>query len=224
MASRLTVLEKPVGICTEHISTEPTTLRLKQHSSTLSSGGYTIIDATGNSVLYTSDKKSSDWNSRRSLHDSNGIRIFDLDYSRQFWSIKLPDQEGDPVATIFHRIYPDGEFFGIRFIDSVSSRDVNLSVRAKFTTKKDNDCATSKDVCVYIEDELVIQTKMVNRYTARVPFKTNEWEVFVAQGMDTSLVSMLIPTKNGRVLTLAGIGDRNVFRNHTLREACSYQD
>lgn len=188
-ASHLNILDNPVGICPEHISTEPTTLRMKQNSSKLSSNGYTITDATGDSVLYTSDKKSSNWDSCRSMYDSIGVRLFDLDYSRQFWSIKLPDQEGDPVATIFRRTYPDGDYVGIRFVDSTSGRDVNLSVRAKFTVKKDNDCATSKDVCIYIENTLVIQTKMVNRYTARVPFKTNEWEVFVAQGMDLSLVS-----------------------------------
>jgi hypothetical protein len=188
MASHLDILEKPFGICPAHISTEPTTLRIKQQSSKLSSSGYTITDATGNSVLYTSDKKSSGWDSCRSLYDSNGIRLFDLDYSKQFWYIRLPDQEGDPVATIFHRTYNDGDYVGIRYIDSTTGRDVNLSVRAKFTIKRDDACATSKDVCIYIDDKLVIQTKMVNRYTARVPFKTNEWEVFVAQGMDLSLV------------------------------------
>jgi hypothetical protein len=135
-----------------------------------------------------SDKKSSGWDSCRSLCDSNGVRLFDLDYSRQFWSIKLPDQEGDPVATIFRRTYNDGNYVDIRFVDSTSGRDINLSVRAKFTDKKDDGCATSKDVCIYIDDKLVIYTKMVNRYTSRVPFKTNEWEVFVAQGMDLSLV------------------------------------
>lgn len=189
MASHHNILEKPLGICPAHISTEPKTLRMKQTSSKSSSGGYTITDATGNSILYTSDKKSSGWDSCRSLYDPNGVRLFDLDYSRQFWSIKLPDQDGDPVATIFRREYPDGDYIGIRFIDSTSGRDVTLSVRAKFTVKKDDHCATSKDACIYIDDTLVVQTKMVNRYTARVPFKANEWELSVAQGMDLSLVS-----------------------------------
>jgi hypothetical protein len=94
------------------------------------------------------------------------------------------------VATIFRRTYNDGDFIGIRFIDSMTSKDVTLSVRAKFTIKKDNICATSKDACVYLEDTLVVQTKIVNRRTARLPFKTNEWEVLVAQGMDLSLVCM----------------------------------
>jgi hypothetical protein len=189
MASHHNILEKPVGICPEHISTEPTTLRMKQDTSKLSSTtGYTITDSTGNSVLYTSDKKSSGWDSCRSIYDSIGVRLFDLDHSRQFWSIKLPDQQGDPVATIFRRCYNDADYIGIRFVDSASGRDVTLSVRGKFTVKKDDKCATSKDVCVYVDDTLVIQTKMVNRYTSRVPFKTNEWEVFVAQGMDLSLV------------------------------------
>lgn len=220
MTTQLPVLEKPIGICASHIASEPTTLRMKQHSSALSSGGYTITDAEGSSTLYTSDKKSSDWASKRPLHDSNGIRLFDLDYDRNFWTIKLPDQEGDPVATIFRRGYSEGDYVGIRFIDSMTGRDVNLTVRAKFTAKKDAQCTTSKDVCVYYEDTLVIQTKMVNRKMARVPFKTNEWEVHVAQGMDSSLVSLPCHedwTGSGPMLTFrTGSSNRDIFRNRTV--------
>lgn len=191
MATSSTVLEKPIGICPEHISNTPTTIRLKQHSSTLSSGGYTITDATGSSTLFTSDKKHSCWDSRRSLYDTFGIRLFDLDFDRRFWMIKKPDQEDDPVATMFRREQPGGDFVGIRFIDAPTGNDVTLSVRAKFTAKKDDQCATSKDVCVYYEDKLIIQTKMVNRYMSRVPFKENEWDVHVAEGVDMSLVGLL---------------------------------
>lgn len=107
--------------------------------------------------------------------------------------IKKPDQDDDdPVATMFRREQPGGDFVGIRFIDALTGQDVTLSVRAKFTTKKDDQCATSKDVCLYYEDKLIIQTKMVNRYMARVPFKENEWDVYVAQGVDTSLVCLPI--------------------------------
>jgi hypothetical protein len=189
MVSHLAVLEKPIGICTDHISTGPTTLRLKQHSSTSSSSGYTITD--GDSVLYTCDKKSSDWFSCRSLYDSNGVHLFDLDHGKQSWNIKLPDQKSDPVAQIFCRLYDDGGSVSMCFIDSMTGRDVTVSVRAKFTTRKDESCATRKDVCMYLDDALVVQTKMVNRYTARLPFKTNEWDVFVTQGMDLSLVRIL---------------------------------
>lgn len=104
--------------------------------------------------------------------------------------IKKPDQENNPVATMFRREQPWGDFVGIRFIDAVSGRDVTLSVRSKFTEKRDDQCATSKDVCVYYDDKLVMQTKMVNRYAARVPFKENEWDVHVARGMDKSLVGL----------------------------------
>lgn len=196
MSNNLPVLSQPIGICPSHISTSPITLRMKQHSSTLSSGGYTFTDAAGTSTLYTSDKKASTWDSNRPLYDSNGIRLFDLNYDRKFWTIELPDQEHkDPVATIFRRIGSEGEYVGIRFIDSTTDRDVTLSVRAKFTAKQDDQCATSKDVCVYHDGDLVLQTKMINRYTARVPFKTNEWEVHVAQGMDTALVCMITMNK-----------------------------
>jgi hypothetical protein len=191
------ILEKLVGIRAEQICTEPTSLRLKKHSSkSSSSGGYTISDASGDNTLLTVDKKASDWNSRRSFYDASGIRLFDLSYDSKVtsaWSIVLPDQEDNPVGTIFRRSYgQEGDYVGIRFVDDTTEREVDLSVRAKFTVKKDDQCSTSKDVCVYYDDKLVVQTKMIKRYMSRIPFKDNEWDVHVAQGFDISLVSFSV--------------------------------
>jgi hypothetical protein len=187
-----TILEKPIGIRAEQISTEPTSLRLKQHSSKSSSCNYTVSDASGDNTLFTSNKKSSDWFSRRSFYDASGIRLFDLSYDSKatsIWKIILPDQEDNPVGTIFRRSHgQEGDYVGIRFVDDTTDREVNLSVRAKFTVKKDDQCSTSKDVCVYYDGTLVVQTKMIKRYMSRIPFKDNEWDVHVAQGFDKSLV------------------------------------
>jgi hypothetical protein len=194
MESRPSVLEKSMGIRAEQICTEPTSLRLKQHSSKSSSGGYTISDVSGDDTLFTADKKSSDWHSRRSFYDASGIRLFDLSYDSKatsIWSLVLPDQEDNPVGTIFRRSHgQEGDYVGIRFVDDTTDREVTLSVRAKFTTKKDDQCLTSKDVCVYHDDALVVQTKMIKRYMARIPFRDNEWDVHVAQGFDKSLVGL----------------------------------
>ena len=187
-----TIVEKPIGIRAEQICTEPTSLRLKQHSSKSSSCNYTVSDASGANTLYTSDKNSSDWFSRRSFYDASGIRLFDLSYDSKatsIWKIALPDQEDNPVGTIFRRSHgQEGDYVGIRFIDNTTDREVNLSVRAKFTVKKDDQCSTSKDICVYYDGTLVAQTKMIKRYMSRIPFKDNEWDVHVAQGFDKSLV------------------------------------
>jgi hypothetical protein len=165
---------------------------MKQHNSGPSSGGYMITDASGNNTLLTADKKGSDWWSSRSFYDASGIRLFDLSYNskaKSTWIITLPDQEDSPVGKIIRRSHGrEGETVGIGFVDDASGREVILSVRGKFTTKKDEQCATSKDVCVYYDDTLVVQTKMIKRYMSRVPFKDNEWDVHVAQGFDGSLV------------------------------------
>ena len=186
------VLEKPIGIRAEQICSEPTSLRLKQHSSKLSSGGYTITDTPGNNTIITADKKSSGWSSRRSFYDASGIRLFDLNYDSKAtstWTIILPDQEDDPVGTIFRRSHgQEGEYVGIRFVDGTTDQESTLSVRAKFTVKKDDQCLTSKDVCVYYGDTLVVQTKMIKRYMSRIPFRDNEWDVHVAHGFDKSFV------------------------------------
>jgi len=192
MEARPTVLNKPIGIRAEHICNEPTTLRMKQHNSkSSSSSGYTISDASGDNTIFTVDKKSSNWFSTRSLHDASGIRLFDLradSKATSVWSIVLPDQDDNPVGTMFRRSHGEGDYVGIRFVDDTSGREVTISVRAKFTAKKDDHCLTSKDVCLYHDDTLVVQTKMIKRYMARVPFRDNEWDVHVAQGFDRSLV------------------------------------
>lgn len=193
MEPKPSILEKPLGIRASHICTSPTTLRLKQHNSKSSpSSTYTISSTPENSTtLFTADKKTSDWYSTRSFHDASGIRLFDLradSKATSIWSIVLPDQEDNPVGTIFRRSHGEGDYVGIRFVDEASGREVTLSVRAKFTVKKDEQCATSKDVCLYYADALVVQTKMIKRYMARVPFRDNEWDVHVAQGFDGSLV------------------------------------
>jgi hypothetical protein len=186
------ILEKPIGIRAEHTCTEPTSLRLKQHSSKSSSCSYTISDASGDSTLFTADKKSSDWFSRRSFYDASGIRLFDLSYDSKatsIWSITLPDQENNPVGTLFRRSHgQEGDYVGIRFVDDTTEREVNLSVRAKFTVKKGDQSLTSKDVCLYYDGTLAVQTKMIKRYMARMPFKDKEWDLHVAQGFDKSLV------------------------------------
>lgn len=201
MATNLAMLEKPIGIRTEHITSEPTSLRLTQHSSTLSSGGYTITDAMTNNTIFTSDNKTNKWDSRRSFYDAFGSRLFDFTHERRngIWSIRLPEKEDDPAAKLFHRSRDQSHgssYVGIRFIDAMTEREITLSTRGKFTATKDEQCATSKDVCIYHEGELIMQTKMLKRYMSRVPFKENEWDVHVAQGFDLSLVRFGVPVWN----------------------------
>jgi hypothetical protein len=191
MDTRPTVLEKPIGIRADDICTEPTSLRLESHSSRFSSGGYTISDATRD--IFTVDKKSSDWKSRRSFYDASGTRIFDLAYDSKVWELVLPDQEDNPVGTFVRCSNGQGgEYIGIRILDGTTDQESSLSVRAKFTAKKDDQCLTSKDVCVYYGDALAVQTKMIKRYMSRVPFRDNEWDIHVAQGFDKSLVSFSV--------------------------------
>jgi hypothetical protein len=226
MDTRPTVLEKPIGIRAEDICTEPTSLRLEQHNSRSSSGGYTISDATRD--IFTVDKESSDWNSRRSFYDASGIRLFDLDYDSKVWSVVLPGQEDNPVGT-FVRCSKgqEGDYIGIRFVDGTTDQESTLSVRAKFTVKKEEKCLTSKDVCVYYGDALVVQTKMIKRYMSRVPFRDNEWDVHVAQGFDKSLVSFSVgyPVL-GRFMLIRSIGgcDCGLFRYNAVREAGDDQE
>lgn len=192
MLSELAILEKPVGIRSEHTCIEPTTLRLKQHSSLLSSGGYEITDASQLSTRFSATGKTKKWCSTRAINDSAGLPLYELrsdTWTR--WSIAMPGQaKNDAAARIVRRISANGDTLVVRFDNAETAEEVALAVRGKNTlVKGGKQCASSKDASVYLGDQLVMQTNIADALTARVPFKTNEWDVHIAQGFDESLVS-----------------------------------
>ncbi|KAM0716438.1 hypothetical protein Q7P37_007883 [Cladosporium fusiforme] len=192
MLSDLAILEKPIGIRSEHTCIEPTTLRLKQHSSLTGSGGYTITDASGTYVRFSADGKTKKWYSTRAINDAAGLPLYELRCDRWVrWTICMPgagDEEDDAAARFNRRRSPNGDTLVIRFLNAETSKEVTLAVRGKTTlVKAGEQCASSKDASVYLDDRLVMQTNILDGKTARLPFKTNEWEISIAQGFDESL-------------------------------------
>lgn len=189
----LTTLEKPISLRPEQICNEPTTLRLKQHSSLLSSGGYTITTPNTTETLYSATGPSKKWHSTRTITSATDLPLYDLRCDARFrWTIALPGQaDEDAVATFTRRKSPNGDTLVLRFEASETGEEVTLVVRGKTSLiRAGEECVSSKDASVYWGDRLVVQTNIVDGKTARVPFKANEWDVSVAGGFDGSLVSL----------------------------------
>lgn len=62
--------------------------------------------------------------------------------------------------------------------------DVKLEVRGQDIWKR--------NALVYRGEEIVMQARFVNLLTCYVPFKSNEWDVYVAEGMDLSLAAAIM--------------------------------
>lgn len=193
MLNDLTILPKPIGIRSEQICTEPTTLRLQQHSSLLSPGGYTITDATDQTTRFSASGKTKKWFSNRTITDSAGLPLYELRCDKlSRWTIATPGQQDDDAeARFFRKRTPNGDTLTLSFRNSETGEDVALAIRGKTSLiKAGEQCVSSKDSSVYLDDRLVVQTRILDGKKARVPFKTNEWDVHVAQGFDESLVSL----------------------------------
>jgi uncharacterized protein YxjI len=186
MSSNLAALKQPVAIRPEHICSQPTVLRVRQHCLSWSLGDFTVTDTTSvedsatPKTLFTVDGKIASWTQRRAVRDASGLPIYDMRRKNMgaTWYAELPGGS-EPMVTLAPRrnnlkdkldVYVHGE------------EEVLLEVRGLDVWKKKTE--------VYLGDLLVMEVELVNLLSAYVPFfKDNQWNVRVAQGMDASLVS-----------------------------------
>lgn len=191
MTSSLASIENPIAIFSEHIASRPTTLRFKNHGR----GGSTITDITDETAhqnLFTVGAKQTGMtSSRREFRDSKESLLFEMRRDRtgyytfleRFHDPSHPFATFDPLATgckdkfdvSLHRSARDG--------DSLLEPEIKLEVRGQDIWKK--------NALVYCGEDIIMQVRLVHLYTCYVPFKSNEWDVYVAKGMDLSLVSFV---------------------------------
>lgn len=186
MGKELATLKQPVAIRPEHVCSEPTTFRVRQHCLSLSFGDFSVSNtsevasSTSPSPMFTVDGKVGSWTQRRAIQDASGLPVFDMRRKKvgATWTVELPGGSA-PLATLAPRrndmkdrldVYVHGQ------------EEVLLEVRGLDVWKK----ATH----VYLGNRLVMDVKLVNLLSVYVPFfKDNQWDVRVSQGMDPSLVS-----------------------------------
>lgn len=186
MSSNLAMLKQPVAIRPDHICSQHTVLRVRQHCLSWSLGDFTVTDTTSvedsatPKTLFTVDGKIASWTQRRAVRDASGLPIYDMRRKNvgATWYVELPGGS-EPMVTLAPRrnnlkdkldVYVHGE------------EEVLLEVRGLDVWKKKTE--------VYLNDLLVMEVELVNLLSAYVPFfKDNQWNVRVAQGMDASLVS-----------------------------------
>ena len=189
MPSNLAVLKQPVAIRSDCVCSHPTALRVRQHCLSWSLGDFTVTDTSSAEhsatpkTLFTVDGKIASWTQRRAVREASGLPIYDMRRKNEgaTWYVELPGGS-EPLVTLAPRrnnlkdkldVYVHGE------------EETMLEVRGLDVWKKKTD--------VYLGDRLVMEVRLVNLFSAYVPFfKDNQWDIRVAQGMDASLVSSSI--------------------------------
>ncbi|KAF7594250.1 hypothetical protein BBP40_009802 [Aspergillus hancockii] len=196
MSSNLPALNQAIAIRPESIASSNTVLRVKQHSTSVSGGDYTISQCAsdgdprhpGVTKLFWVKGHATSWRQRRDFTDATGLALFQLHRKGKgvTWFLKHPGQteDSEPIATLAPRFHALKDKFDVFFTNAVEGGEqVLLEVRGQDVWKAKTH--------VYFKDALIVKIRVLNPLLYYVPFKRPEWEVEVAEGMDLALASVI---------------------------------
>lgn len=194
----------PIGIRTEYITTDETTIRMKELDTSVLTRDYVLTRNDGQSIMHASGKTISR-NLRREFTDADGLPLFELRQTssqkqEKSWSLSMPGADaGDDVLTVIPRMFFVHTKFGINFRNlappSSNHHDyyrdnVALEVRGRDMS--------NLIACVTCDGRTVMQIRReADASGQRAAYKhaygyRTEWEVTVAQGVDLSLAAIAV--------------------------------
>ncbi|KAJ5116022.1 hypothetical protein N7456_000370 [Penicillium angulare] len=182
MAPEITSPKYPIAVRPDYIASRQTTLRVNQHSLSVTGGDFTISDRAdidnGSSKdvypLFTVNCKLASLTQRHQFLDKSGLPLFDLarKASGVTWFLRVPDEGAscESIATIA----PRWSYFKDKF--DVYARGLDIwKLRTNF----------------YANGSLVMTSKRTDKILPYIPGKRPEWQVDVAKGMDLALAAVL---------------------------------
>ena len=96
----LTPIKQPIAIRPEHVASSTTTIQVKQHSASWSSGNFTISSTPTAeepllNKLFGVDGDFASWSQRRHFRDASGLPLFEISRKRTgvTWYLHLPGEE-----------------------------------------------------------------------------------------------------------------------------------
>ncbi|KAL4780811.1 tubby C-terminal-like domain-containing protein [Aspergillus varians] len=196
----LLTLKQPIAIRPEHVASSPTTIQVKQHSASWSSGNFTVssiptAEEPLSKKLFGVDGDFASWSQRRHFCDASGLPLFEISRKKTgvTWYLHLPGESSsssskasasEPIATVVPKWSALKDKFDVRFQNAAANREETvLAVRGQDIWKSKTN--------VYYHGNLVMTVKVTDRVAVYLPGKRPSWEVVVAEGMDLSLASVL---------------------------------
>ncbi|KAL4809087.1 tubby C-terminal-like domain-containing protein [Aspergillus unguis] len=225
----------PIALRPEHIARSTTTIRIKQHSTTLSSGNFTITRVPDSSnpiqapeTLFTVDSDYPSFSQRRHFRDASGLPLFEISRRKMgvTWYLHLPG-DGQKGSVSAGSIGGQGRVSGSR-----PAAEPIATVVPKFHALKDKfdvyfrnaaddqGLGRQEDVVlevrgqnvwksrtnVYYHGKVVMVVKLTDLVATYLPFKRPTWEAVVAEGVDVSLAAVLAVLLATLLYESSGVG------------------
>lgn len=196
----LTPIKQPLAIRPEHVASATTTIRVKQHSASWSSGNFTIsstptAESPEPTKLFAVDADFASWSQRRRFCDASGLPLFEISRKKMgvTWYLDLPGESSssskgkgkgkasEPIATVVPKYSALKDKFDVHFRNAAADgEEAILVVRGQDIWKYRTH--------IYYRGHLVMVVKLTDMVAAYLPLKRPFWEAVVAEGMDLSLV------------------------------------
>lgn len=193
----LTPTKQPIAIRPEHVASSTTTIQVKQHSVSWSSGNFTISSTPTAEEpllkkLFGVDGDFASWSQRRHFCDASGLPLFKISQKKTgvTWYLHLPGESSsssskantsEPIATVVPKWSALKDKFDVHFQNAAANgEETILAVRGQNVWKSKTN--------VYHHGNLVMTVKLTDMAAVYLPGKRLTWEVVVAEGMDLSLV------------------------------------
>lgn len=197
MAPSVSNLKQPIALRSEYTVSDPTSIRVKQHSLSLSGGEFTVFKCEPDQSPGLEDSpellsvtgKVASFHQRRHFQDPSGLPLFELSNKSLGGTrfVNLPGGGGagsDPIAIFTPRFDWHKDKFDLYVKNAAANgEEALLEVRGQDVYKLRTN--------VWANGALVMTVKRTDRYAPYIPLKRPEWQVDVGAGMDLSLVSRL---------------------------------
>ncbi|KAJ5943203.1 hypothetical protein N7516_003371 [Penicillium verrucosum] len=193
----LTRTKQPIAVLPEHVASSTTTIQVKQHSVSWSSGNFTISSTPTAEEpllkkLFSVDGEIASWSQRRHFRDASGLPLFDISRKKAgvTWYLHLPGESSskgtasEPIATVVPKWSALKDKFDVHLRNAAANgEETILEVRGQNVWKSKTN--------VYHRGNLVAIVKLTDIAAVYLPVKRPSWEVVVAEGMDLSLASAI---------------------------------
>ncbi|KAJ5200269.1 hypothetical protein N7491_008931 [Penicillium cf. griseofulvum] len=193
----LTPTKQPIAIRPEHVASSTTTIQVKQHSASWSSGKFTISSTQTAEepllkTLFSVDGDAVSLSQRRHFRDASGLPLFEISRKKVgvTWYLHLPGESSskgnasEPIATVAPKWSALKDKFDVHLRNvAANGEETILEVRGQNVWKSKTH--------VYHRGKLVMVVKLTDMAAVYLPGKRPSWEVVVAEGMDLSLASVI---------------------------------
>ncbi|KAJ6113363.1 hypothetical protein N7523_006680 [Penicillium sp. IBT 18751x] len=173
----LVPMKQPIAVRPEHIASSTTTIQVKQHSASWSSGNFTIsstptVEEPLSKKLFGVDGDFASWSQRRHFRDASGLPLFEMFRKKTgvTWYLHIPggssspENASEPIATVVPKLSVLKDKFDVHLQNAAANgEETILVVRGQNVFKSRRN--------VYHHGKLVMTVKLTDVAAVYLPGK-----------------------------------------------------